>query len=269
MLHKVGGKMRAREKGRILVTGSIGGFVPGPYDAVYHATKAYLDSFCHALHDEWQDLPISITCLIPGPVDTKVVARADMQDAPGVEKSEKSDPAEVARAGYAAMMRGERGVVPGFQQAEPPCFPVWSRIRFSPRSIAAARSQRAETASNAGNRETSHDSPQPFFRIGSTAEILTELAAVVPCACAVLRVARYPHFRRGARPVRSGARLPIEPQPTGKQLFEGWGTEGPFRHHHWNRRRRVTFYFYQRCDGWTSTSRTARRGRNRCDRQII
>ncbi|KAF0677160.1 SDR family NAD(P)-dependent oxidoreductase [Profundibacterium mesophilum] len=114
LLHRVGRKMHARGSGRILVTGSIGGFVPGPYDAVYNATKAYLDSFCYALQDEWKDGPVTLTCLMPGPTETEVFDRPenDLADAP-IAESQKDDPVEVARAGYDAMMRGERGVVPG------------------------------------------------------------------------------------------------------------------------------------------------------------
>jgi short-subunit dehydrogenase len=115
MLHRVGRKMQARGAGRILVTGSIGGFVPGPFDAVYNGTKAYLDSLCAALRDEWRDGPVTLTCLMPGPTETPIFEREgnDLSDAP-IAKKEKDDPTAVARAGYDAMMRGEAGVVPGF-----------------------------------------------------------------------------------------------------------------------------------------------------------
>ncbi len=115
VLHRVGRKMRARGQGRILVTGSIGGFVPGPFDAVYNATKAYLDSLCYALQEEWKDTNVTLTCLMPGPVETQIFHRPsnDLADAPIAESDNKADPVEVARAGYDAMMRGDRGVVPG------------------------------------------------------------------------------------------------------------------------------------------------------------
>jgi uncharacterized protein len=114
LLHKVGRKMRARGSGRILVTGSIGGFVPGPFDAVYNGTKAYLDSLCYALQDEWRDLPLTISCLMPGPTETPIFTRAgnDLADS-SIATDEKDDPVTVARAGYDAMMEGRRGVVPG------------------------------------------------------------------------------------------------------------------------------------------------------------
>lgn len=115
LLHKVGRRMHARGKGRILVTGSIGGFVPGPFDAVYNATKAYLDSLCYALQDEWRDGEVTLTCLMPGPTETPIFHRDenDLQDAP-ISDREKYDPVEVAEKGYAAAMRGERRAIPGF-----------------------------------------------------------------------------------------------------------------------------------------------------------
>ncbi|MCQ0970468.1 SDR family NAD(P)-dependent oxidoreductase [Paracoccus sp. TK19116] len=114
-LHRVGRKMAHRGQGRILVTASIGGFAPGPFAAVYNATKAYLDSLCYALHDEWKDSGVTLTCLMPGPTETPIFTRDRnrLQDAP-ITAREKDDPGEVARAGYDAMMAGESGVVPGF-----------------------------------------------------------------------------------------------------------------------------------------------------------
>jgi short-subunit dehydrogenase len=114
VLHKVGRRMHDQGYGRILVTGSIGGFVPGPFDAVYNSTKAYLDSLCYALQEEWKNGPVTLTCLMPGPTETPIFHRAgnDLDDAP-IADSDKDDPVEVARAGYDAMMEGERGVVPG------------------------------------------------------------------------------------------------------------------------------------------------------------
>src|SRR5919206_559189 len=55
LIHKVGRDMRARGKGRILITGSVGGFVPGSFQAVYNATKAFIDSFSFALRNELKD----------------------------------------------------------------------------------------------------------------------------------------------------------------------------------------------------------------------
>jgi short-subunit dehydrogenase len=115
-LHRMGRKMHRQGRGRILVTGSIGGFVPGPYDAVYNATKAYLDSLCYALQDEWRDSPVTLTCLMPGPTDTPIFHREENQLAasPIAQNESKPDPETVARKGYEAMKDGERGVIPTF-----------------------------------------------------------------------------------------------------------------------------------------------------------
>ena len=116
MLHRMGRKMQARGEGRILVTGSIGGFVPGPFDAVYNASKAYLDSLCYGLQDEWKDSPVTLTCLMPGPTETPIFHRDenDLEDAPIADSDTKFDPADVAREGYEAAMRGDRRAIPGF-----------------------------------------------------------------------------------------------------------------------------------------------------------
>lgn len=116
LLHRTGLRMQAQGAGRILVTGSIAGFVSGPYDAVYNATKAYLDSLCYALNDEWKDRSLTITCLMPGPVDTPIFHRSDndLEASPIAKSKMKGDVTDVARAGYDAMMAGQPGIVPGF-----------------------------------------------------------------------------------------------------------------------------------------------------------
>src|SRR3954468_22989303 len=80
LVHKIGREMRARGEGRILFTGSIAGFMPGTYQAVYNATKAFIDSFSFALRAELKDSGVSVTCLMPGATDTDFFARADMLD---------------------------------------------------------------------------------------------------------------------------------------------------------------------------------------------
>jgi short-subunit dehydrogenase len=114
LLHKVGRDMRTRGKGHILITGSIAGFMPGTYQAVYNGTKAMLDSFSFALRHELNDSGVTVTCLIPGPTDTEFFARADMLDTK-VGQGKKDDPAEVARIGFDAMMKGQGDVVSGWK----------------------------------------------------------------------------------------------------------------------------------------------------------
>jgi uncharacterized protein len=113
LLHAAGQKMRARGSGRILVTGSIAGYMPGSFNAVYNASKAFLDNFSFAIADELRDSGVTVTCLMPGPTDTEFFDRADIEDTKLATTEQKSDPAHVARRGYEAMMRGDREVVPG------------------------------------------------------------------------------------------------------------------------------------------------------------
>jgi short-subunit dehydrogenase len=114
LLQKVGQQMKARGQGRILITGSIAGFMPGTYQAVYNATKAYLDSFSYALRAELKDSGVTVTCLMPGATATEFFARADMLDTK-VGTQEKDDPAEVAKNGFEAMLAGEGHVVSGLK----------------------------------------------------------------------------------------------------------------------------------------------------------
>jgi short-subunit dehydrogenase len=114
LLQQVGRDMRARGRGRILITGSIAGFMPGTYQAVYNGTKAFLDSFSYALRHELAGSGVTVTCLMPGATETDFFERADMLDTK-VGRSEKDDPADVAAAGFEAMMRGDGEVVTGWQ----------------------------------------------------------------------------------------------------------------------------------------------------------
>jgi len=114
LIHRIGRDMRARGSGRILVTGSIAGFMPGAFQAVYNATKAFVDSFSWALRNELKDTGVSITCLMPGPTDTEFFQRADLMDTK-VGTDEKMDAGEVARIGWKAMLEGEGDVVAGLK----------------------------------------------------------------------------------------------------------------------------------------------------------
>ncbi|MEP9380343.1 SDR family NAD(P)-dependent oxidoreductase [Aquabacter sp. CN5-332] len=114
LIHKIGNDMRARSEGRILITGSIAGFMPGAFQAVYNGTKAFIDSFSWALRNELKDTGVSVTCLMPGPTETEFFERADLMDTK-VGQQEKDDPAMVAKAGFDAMMKGEGDVVAGWK----------------------------------------------------------------------------------------------------------------------------------------------------------
>jgi len=114
LIQKVGRDMRQQGRGRILITGSIAGFTPGTYNAVYNATKAFIDSFSFALRSELEDTGVTVTCLMPGATETEFFERAGMEDTK-IGQSDKDDPVDVAKVGFEAMMNGEGDVVSGFK----------------------------------------------------------------------------------------------------------------------------------------------------------
>jgi short-subunit dehydrogenase len=105
-------QMTARRQGRVLITSSIAGTAPAPFEAVYGATKAFDLSFAEALHDELKDTGVTVTAMQPGPTDTRFFERAGLDDTK-VGVSNKDDPADVARQGFEAMMKGKDKVVVG------------------------------------------------------------------------------------------------------------------------------------------------------------
>jgi short-subunit dehydrogenase len=112
LIQRVAKQMRRQNEGRILITGSIAGYMPGTFQAVYNGTKAFIDSFAYALGNELKDSGVTVTCLMPGATDTDFFARADMLDTK-FNSDEKADPADVAKTGFEAMLKGEAGVVAG------------------------------------------------------------------------------------------------------------------------------------------------------------
>jgi short-subunit dehydrogenase len=102
--------MTARGAGRILFTSSIASTMPGTYQAVYNASKSFVQSFALALREELRDTGVSVTTLMPGPTDTEFFERADMLDTK-VGAADKDDPADVARDGFEALMAGKERVV--------------------------------------------------------------------------------------------------------------------------------------------------------------
>lgn len=114
LIQKVVKDMRRRREGRVLITGSIAGFMPGTYQAVYNGTKAFLDSFSYALRAELIDSGVTVTCLMPGATETEFFERADMEDTRvGAGKKQPAD--EVAQLGFKAMLLGEGEVITGWQ----------------------------------------------------------------------------------------------------------------------------------------------------------
>jgi uncharacterized protein len=101
-----------RGQGRVLFTSSIAALMPGPFEAVYAASKAFIHSFAEGLRNELKDTGVTVTSLMPGPTDTNFFHRAGMDDTKaGANK--KDDPAEVAKQGFEALMAGKDSVVAG------------------------------------------------------------------------------------------------------------------------------------------------------------
>jgi uncharacterized protein len=114
LLQKVLKQMVARGEGKVLVTGSIAGWMPGSFQAVYNGTKAFVDNFTAGIRNELKEHQgITITTLEPGPVDTEFFKRADMMDTSVGQSDSKSDPADVAKDGWTALMAGKDTIISG------------------------------------------------------------------------------------------------------------------------------------------------------------
>lgn len=104
--------MVRRGEGRLLITASVAAKAPGPYQATYAASKAFVHSFAEGIRVELADTGVTVTSLLPGPTDTDFFRRADMEDTK-VGSGKKDDPDEVARDGVEALLAGRDHVVAG------------------------------------------------------------------------------------------------------------------------------------------------------------
>jgi short-subunit dehydrogenase len=105
--------MKARGKGGILNVASTAAYQPGPYFAVYYATKAYVLSFTEALNREFKNTGVNATALCPGPVETGFQARAEFDDSMGLMKLPMQTAEQVAKAGFSAFRRKQAVAIPG------------------------------------------------------------------------------------------------------------------------------------------------------------
>jgi short-subunit dehydrogenase len=102
--------MVARDEGRVLFTSSIASTMPGSFQAISNASKSFVQSVALALRNELKEANVTVTSLMPGPTETEFFDRADMLDTK-VGTDEKDDPADVARDGFEAMMRGDERII--------------------------------------------------------------------------------------------------------------------------------------------------------------
>ncbi|MCZ7437205.1 SDR family NAD(P)-dependent oxidoreductase [Micromonospora sp. WMMC241] len=105
-------EMVRRGAGRVLFTSSIAATMPGAYQAVYNASKSFVQSFAEGIRNELKDSGVTVTALMPGPTDTEFFDRADMADT-RVGQGKKDDPRKVAEDAFEALMKGEHKVAAG------------------------------------------------------------------------------------------------------------------------------------------------------------
>jgi uncharacterized protein len=130
LTHRFLQPMRKRRSGRIMMVASVAGFLPGPYMAVYYASKAYLQSFSLALAEELSGSGVTVTCLCPGYTATEFQVVADMNHADRLGQLQPMTAAAVARIGYRALMSGRRLVVTGWKNRIGTLL-----MRFIPRTV--------------------------------------------------------------------------------------------------------------------------------------
>jgi short-subunit dehydrogenase len=107
--------MLARRAGRVVNVASTAAFVPGPFMAVYYATKAYVLSFSQALANELEGTGVTVSVLCPGPTRTAFSAIAKNENSRLFRTGGVMDAATVARIGYEGLMSGKTIIVPGFK----------------------------------------------------------------------------------------------------------------------------------------------------------
>ncbi|MDR7300093.1 SDR family NAD(P)-dependent oxidoreductase [Haloactinomyces albus] len=104
--------MVARNEGKMLFTSSIASMMPGSYQAVYNASKSFVQSFAEAVADELKETRVTITSLEPGPTDTNFFRRGRLEST-RIGRGPKDDPAQVAQQGFEALMAGRQKIVAG------------------------------------------------------------------------------------------------------------------------------------------------------------
>ena len=118
-------------RGKILNTASTAAFQPGPYMAVYYATKSFVLSFSEAIASELEDTGVTVTALCPGPTASGFQDKADLGNSALVKGKQLPTSQEVAALGYRAMQRGQRVYIPGFVN-----WVMAQSMRFTPRNLA-------------------------------------------------------------------------------------------------------------------------------------
>ncbi len=134
--------MLVRNEGKILNVGSIAGEMPGPWQSVYHGTKAFVNSWSEAIRNELKDTNISVTVLLPGATETDFFNKASMLDSKILETG-LSNPEDVAKDGYEALMSGDDKIVSGFKNKA-----MVAMGNVTPDSMAAENMRKQQEPSN-------------------------------------------------------------------------------------------------------------------------
>ena len=129
-------EMAARRSGRILNIASMAGFAPGPLQAVYYATKAFVISFTEATANELRGTGVTVTALCPGPVETEFIEHAAGKKITDYKGSASAR--DTALCGYDAMLKGKTIVVPGFFSK----IVIHGLLRLAPRKSITAATRR-------------------------------------------------------------------------------------------------------------------------------
>ncbi|MVA76879.1 SDR family NAD(P)-dependent oxidoreductase [Auraticoccus sp. F435] len=111
LAHGVLGDMVARGSGRVLITSSVVSGMPGPYQCVYNASKAFLQNFGESMHAELRGTGVTVTLLRPGATETAFFRRAGL-DTSLLGRMPKDDAGKTAAAGVDGLLAGRRQVVP-------------------------------------------------------------------------------------------------------------------------------------------------------------
>ncbi len=119
-----------RNSGKILNVSSTAALIPGPLQAVYYATKAYVLSFSNAIAQELKDTNITVTALLPGATETEFAKTSDMSKTAVFKKT--ANPYEVAKEGYDAMIKGKLDVVAGLTSSQKV---TMSMLKFMPKKL--------------------------------------------------------------------------------------------------------------------------------------
>jgi short-subunit dehydrogenase len=135
-------QIRARE-GMIMNVASTAAFQPGPFMAVYYASKAYVLSFTEALAEELRGTGVKVSCLCPGPVKTGFQKRAHLEGTAMINSPLQVDVREVARIGYEGLKKGKRIVIPGWKNRA-----VMEMLRFSPRELVTKVARKLQEKKN-------------------------------------------------------------------------------------------------------------------------